>query len=357
MQTDDTKGTYNVERVKKENAALRKYAAIQRAAEDTIGCQKIYVDLTGGLAEAFVLDELIYFTLPRKGEARSGLRIWKNGVLWMAVSRTEWWERKRLTTKEADGAIERLIKQNLVFKELFLFNKQKTTHLRLNVPEFFRRYLELINQQNPPENQDDTLVKDINDLYEMMGVPNEDTPEGIPNGETGILKREGVSLIGDSFNNPHTTSTQPNGVDTPLPLDWQIAKGGEIVLPNDEQARRVDFANLIALGTSNQAEAYQIALTFQNTRGITMPESKVKGQRKAIKEMLEMGVKALHVKDATTTLIAKGMTVTDLFSVIKTAIDLANKSDYKQDRPEYKPFIFDREGAEYLSENPNPRKR
>ena len=62
MQTDESKATYDVERAKIENAALRKYAAIQKAAEDKIGVQKVYVDITGDIEAAFVLDEIIFYT-------------------------------------------------------------------------------------------------------------------------------------------------------------------------------------------------------------------------------------------------------------------------------------------------------
>lgn len=205
----EQKGEYNVEVIKRENAVLRKYAVIQKAAEEKIGCQKVYVDIAGGIEEAFILDELIFFTLPRADTGKSGLRIWKNGVLWMAVSRSEWWDRKRITAKQADGAIERLVKDGLIYKEMFLFNKQKTTHLRLNVSEFFKRYAKALDKQNPPENEGDTISKDINDLYEMMGIPKEDTPGGIPDGETGIPVKDTVSLNGNSINSPDTTLTQP----------------------------------------------------------------------------------------------------------------------------------------------------
>jgi hypothetical protein len=174
----EKKGKYDVEILKRENVVLRKYAAMQAAAEETVGCQTIYVDIAGGLEDGFVLDELIFFTLPRPETGRSGLRVWKDGVLWMAVSRTEWWNRKRLTPKQADGAIKRLVNKELVFKEMFLFNKQKTTHLRLNVPEFFKRYTEILEKRNPPEDEGDTMLKDIQDLYEMLGIPKGNTRRG-----------------------------------------------------------------------------------------------------------------------------------------------------------------------------------
>ena len=205
----EEKPKYDTNTAKREYAALRKYALLQKAAEEKIGCQKMYVDIAGGIHEAFVLDELIYFTLPRVDTGKSGLRVRKDGFLWMAVSRKEWWERKRLTPKEADGAIERLLKRGLVFKDYFLFNKQKTTHLRLNTKEFFRLYTELLQAENKPELEADDILPDLQDLYEMMGIPVGDTPKGIPNGDTGILKGNKVSLKGDSINSPNTTPTQP----------------------------------------------------------------------------------------------------------------------------------------------------
>lgn len=115
-----------------------------------------------------------------------------------------------------------------------------------------------------------------------------------------------------------------------LPIEWQIAgRVEEVVIPDDAIARRVDFANWVGVGTSNPQIAREIAMAFQTQRDITLPESSVKGQRKAIKQMLEMGVNGSHVTRATRQLVDKGMTVVDLFSVIKTAVDLANKPEEK----------------------------
>lgn len=124
-----------------------------------------------------------------------------------------------------------------------------------------------------------------------------------------------------------------NGADAPkpsipenMPIEWQIAGNVEtVVLPDQEKAKREDFANLVAMGTPNPSMARQIALAFQEARNMTLPESKVKAQRKAIKEMLDMGVNFRHVSEATRKLIERGMTVADMFSVVKTAVDLATQ--------------------------------
>jgi hypothetical protein len=122
------------------------------------------------------------------------------------------------------------------------------------------------------------------------------------------------------------------GTDVPLveklPIDWQIAaKVEHVVIPNQDEAKRIDFANLVAMGTSNPSVAREIALVFQNERNITLPtdEKKVKGQRKAITEMLGYGVTPNHVMQAIRKLLTNRMTFTDLFGVAKTAIDFATQ--------------------------------
>jgi DNA-binding Lrp family transcriptional regulator len=139
---------------------------------------------------------------------------------------------------------------------------------------------------------------------------------------TGIAESQ---LIKDS-----NKDSNRKGVPPEFPVEWQIVSDAEEITQTDEErARRIDFSTLVGLGTSNPPIAYSIAMAFQEQRGITLPESKVKGQRKAIKEMLEMGVTGDHVREATKQLMNNKMTVADLFSVSKTAIDIANKPKEK----------------------------
>jgi len=339
MKTDENKATYDVERAKIENAALRKYAAIQKAAEDKIGVQKIYVDITGDIEAAFVLDEIIFYTLPRQG-GRSGLRVWKEGFLWMAVQRSEWWDRKRLTPRQADTAISKLQEQNLIFKDVYKFNGQTTVHLRLNSVEFFKRYSEELEKNNPPENDDDTLSKDINDLYRMMGIPESQIRDS-RNCETESPFRETESQNGDSINIPDSSQTQPYGASAPTdaPLDWKIGHDQETSqVSEDEQFNRQawDAAQIIDMQCAGGGE---LAYAFMTTRRIIIPENKLKGQRKAALEMMKAKPNRVHPEDvieATKQLMeskdkrGKSLVVTDLFSIANTAISIANQPVVQQ---------------------------
>lgn len=315
---------------KTEALVQQKLAAMFSANKDEVSIPKIYIDMTGDWKAAAVLDELLFWTLPKNG--KTSLRVFKNGGLWLAVRRSDWWERKRLTERQADTAIEKLVSLGLVEKDVFLFDGKPTVHLRMVMSKFIKLYGEKMMEFATQEG-DENLISDIADLYEMMGFPNEIVKSNLQNGEMLNLQN------GEIINNPLQPSNTSNGANAPtpeMPIEWQIAGGVKTLALQDETlARRADFANLAAMGTSNQEEARKIALAFQEARNITLPESKVKGQRKAIIEMLEMGVKAEHVRQAVRQLLQGGMTVTDLFSVSKTAISLANNTQQPEQRRKF----------------------
>jgi hypothetical protein len=137
------------------------------------------------------------------------------------------------------------------------------------------------------------------------------------------------------------TGDLPGQVPGAWGVDWQIVSGQKALVQQDvDEAKRIDSANLLAMGKGVDFHlSYSIAYAFMKTRGIIIPESKVKGQRKAIREMIEMGVLPTHVIDATQQLMDKQMTVTDLFSISKTAIALANPApDSKNSATEHDKF-------------------
>lgn len=147
---------------------------------------------------------------------------------------------------------------------------------------------------------------------------------GISQRNAGVSESQ-LSKVLNKDSNKH-------GADAPdLPLDWKIA-GEQPIKETDLQrgtydpAKARDVANLIGTGA---AGAEGLALAFQDARRINLSDDpqKIKGQRKAAKEMLAAHVNPEHVRQAVKSLVEKGMTVTDLFSVSKTAIALANPAN------------------------------
>lgn len=164
-----------------ETAALQKYALIKSSAEDIVSVSKIYIDMTGDIEAAMVLDELMFWTCPTKRRG-TGLRVRRDGYLWLAVGRSDWWERKRITERQADRAVRKLEELGLVQKKVMLFGGKTTVHLRVIVKKFFELYAKNTPQFDDEGGEDD--ANDLADLYEMMGAIHQTVNPDSPNGKT-----------------------------------------------------------------------------------------------------------------------------------------------------------------------------
>jgi hypothetical protein len=342
---------YDKEQHKREMAALRKFAVLLQAFDDRISVQKAYVDITEDHLAALVLDEIIFFTLPRDG-GQSGLRVWKEGHLWLASTREQWWERKRLTPRQVDGAIAKLLKKNLVFKEIYRFNGHGTIHLRLNIAEFFRQYSQVIKSD---EEDVPATAEEMNDLLQM--VVGEETPSNSctdlengcpdnvynnemvtlvsPNGETNNILHNNLHYIpptaGESSDTPKPASGNGrNGKFVPpanWPIDHHLAAGGPIdqaVLAAEQERKMLAAAQKIAMYIPNTQLAMEIVMAFQTARGMVIPDVKVKHARKVVGEMIAVGIRPQHVIQAVNKLLADGLPCPGIHSVYNLAFDYAS---------------------------------
>lgn len=149
---------------------------------DVLDFKKIYVDMAGGDINAgLVLSEIVYWHLPNQN-GQSKLRVRKHGKYWIAVRRNDWWDRVRISPKQADRAIGLLIKRGLIEKCRAKFKGEPTVHVRI-VPAGFLEHLEF-NLDCPASNPFCTeseepidsdghceLVEEVNTIWPKPGVP------------------------------------------------------------------------------------------------------------------------------------------------------------------------------------------
>jgi len=200
-----------LEMILAEEKAFAKFAAMRLANDDAISIPRIYFDMVAGdFPAAAVLDEILFWTLPNKKTGRTALRVRKDGILWLAVARAEWWERKRLTERQADRGIERLIELGLVEKSLHRYNGHAQMHLRVCGRQFFSLYGEALQKGYLEGLEDENPVRELADLYAMMGMsdsPNGDTDS--PNGDTDSPNGETINIPQTSPNQPPESSLTP----------------------------------------------------------------------------------------------------------------------------------------------------
>lgn len=122
----------------------------EQSTRDTIDFKKVYVDVAeGDVLAGLLLSEIVYWHLPsRNGQSR--LRVWHEKKQWIAVRRFDWWERTRLTPRQADRTLATLEALGLIETNVFKFDGNPTKHVRINHSGFLGRMQAVID--NPPTN-------------------------------------------------------------------------------------------------------------------------------------------------------------------------------------------------------------
>lgn len=93
----------------------------------------VYVDITGDLIAGALLGQILYwFGADRNGRPRA--RIVKDGHLWIAKGRADWWDEIRISAKQYDRAAKILKEFGFIEVKTFKFNGNPTSHLRI-IPE------------------------------------------------------------------------------------------------------------------------------------------------------------------------------------------------------------------------------
>lgn len=119
-----------------EQTVFEKFLLWEAAGSNVISTKKAYIDMAGGdLIAGVVLSEIVFWHLPNK-EGKSKLRVQHENKKWIAVRRSEWWDRCRVTERQSDKALKLLADLGVIEKDVFKFNGEPTVHVRV-VEEVF----------------------------------------------------------------------------------------------------------------------------------------------------------------------------------------------------------------------------
>jgi len=175
------------------------------------------VDIAGDLASGALLSQLVYWH-PR-------LTIERDGYLWLAKTRGDWWEECRLTEMQVRRAIGQLEGRGLIVKAIWKWRDAPTTHLRL-VPEVIEAELSNL----PPGGGDQSIrVKHPNP------VPGE-TPgtfRGNPPDQSGGDAQIDLGETPDS-SSLHTETTYRDHIQTSATADVEAEVEGSSSVPRPE---------------------------------------------------------------------------------------------------------------------------
>lgn len=92
-----------------------------------------YVDIAGDLIAGALLGQILYwFGAGKDGKSRA--KIVKDGFLWIAKTRADWWDEIRISPKQYDRAAKILKEKGFIEIKTFKFYGNPTTHIRI-IPE------------------------------------------------------------------------------------------------------------------------------------------------------------------------------------------------------------------------------
>jgi hypothetical protein len=129
--------------VGKMNAASR-FQSEESSLREQVTVRMVYVDITGDLISGILLSQIVYWHIPSRETGKPKLKVFKEGHLWLAKERSDWWTEIRITDRQYDRAIKILIEKELVEVKKFKFNGMPMIHIRL----LYDNLESLINQEN-----------------------------------------------------------------------------------------------------------------------------------------------------------------------------------------------------------------
>jgi len=180
---------------------LREFLAWEKTCRGAVDFKPIYVDMADDLIAGLMLSQLVYWCLLPDKKGKSRLRVRRDGHMWAAKSRSEWWDEIRLTPKQADRAIRVLANRGLVVRKNSLFNGKRTTHLRIDwlvFRDLWRR------------------IRDAGDAPGETPLLLEEPQRSPPEGDTGIDQRS--TPITETTAEPTTNSTAGSAAPTICPI-------------------------------------------------------------------------------------------------------------------------------------------
>jgi hypothetical protein len=136
-----------------EELTFSQFLAWETRSRDTIDVKTIYIDIAKGDHVAGVLlSQIVYWHLPSINGG-SKLRIERNGHMWIAKGRADWYEETRITERQFDRAVKILEDVGVVVKATFKFAGVPKIHVRLVTQEFLDVWKE---HTKPPETKKST---------------------------------------------------------------------------------------------------------------------------------------------------------------------------------------------------------
>ena len=131
--------------------AFDSFVRWESATRDTIDVKKTYIDMAGDLVAGVMLSQIVYWHLPNRETGGPRMKVERDGHLWVAKTREDWWDECRIKPRQADRALKILEDAGLVVCEIYQFASFPTKHVRIHKAEFMRAFQATLKSNPKPK--------------------------------------------------------------------------------------------------------------------------------------------------------------------------------------------------------------
>jgi len=152
-----------------EVSTFQDFLRWESSTDDTVDFKKVYVDIASGdIVSGLLLSQIVYWHLPSKRTNKVRLRVKKEGNLWLAKGRDDWYDECRISARQFDRASKILVDLGILEKKVFKFSGVPTVHVRIIQDKFIDLLNKQINEQYVEELAgEDEWVNEERTLYEL----------------------------------------------------------------------------------------------------------------------------------------------------------------------------------------------
>jgi hypothetical protein len=135
---------------------LRTFILWESAEKEVVVAKKMYIDVCEDLIAGILMSQIVYWHLPgqKQGAEETKLKVKKRNAetgeyeFWLAKGRADWYDEIRISPKQFDNAIKKLISKGFVEKKVFRFHNDPMVHVRVIWDVFLQEIEKVLDKKD-----------------------------------------------------------------------------------------------------------------------------------------------------------------------------------------------------------------
>jgi hypothetical protein len=149
---------------------FKEFLSWETAQAQSVDYKPVYTDLArGDVVAGLLLSQIVWWCyIPSRTTNKTKLRVEKDGHLWLAKGRNDWYPELRIGPRQFDKAIKILVEEGIVVKKVYKFAGNPTIHVRILTDTFLEKLSYYTETNFDTTLQDEEEFRDEEDIFRGM---------------------------------------------------------------------------------------------------------------------------------------------------------------------------------------------